>query len=104
MESRGLAMKLKPDCYPEYKRRHDELWPELAELLKKNQVSMVIYRFNDYLFVHQTAPSEDVWARVAEHPVTARWNTYMSEVLETDEDGDIRFHSLALAFAIGDFR
>jgi hypothetical protein len=24
--------------------------------------------------------------------------------LETDEDGDIRFHPLALAFAIGDFR
>ena len=104
MESRGLAMKLKPDGYSEYKRRHDELWSELAELLKKNQVSMVIYRFHDYLFVHQTAPSEDVWARVAEHPVTARWNTYMSEVLETGEDGDIRFHSLASAFAFGDFR
>lgn len=31
MRSVSMAMELKPGCYEEYKKRHDELWPELAE-------------------------------------------------------------------------
>ena len=32
-------MFLKHGFQEEYKRRHDELWPELKELLKKNEIS-----------------------------------------------------------------
>ncbi|MCI0626914.1 MAG: L-rhamnose mutarotase [Acidobacteria bacterium] len=86
MNSIGLALKLRPDCYEEYKRRHDELWPELAEILRANGISMVIYRLEDFLFVHETAPSEESWTRLNEHPVTTRaGNKYMPEVLERME-------------------
>ena len=43
MFSIGLTFKLKPGCYPEYKKAHDELWPEIAETMSDNEIDMVIY-------------------------------------------------------------
>ena len=99
----GQVLKLKPGCYDEYKKRHDELWPELAELMMAHGVDMAIYRFEDYLFIYGAAPSEQDWETMAEHPVTPRWNAYMSEVLETNENGELIRHNLPQAFAFGAF-
>jgi L-rhamnose mutarotase len=104
MSAVGLALKLRPGCYEEYKRRHDQLWPELAEAMRQQGISMVIFRFNDYLFVHGTAPSELSWQKMKEHSVTPRWNKYMAEVLETDANGEVIFHDLCLAFSFGQFK
>ena len=57
MHTVGTAMRLKPDCYDEYKRRHDELWPELAKIMDDNGVSMAIYRHGEELFLFGTAAS-----------------------------------------------
>jgi L-rhamnose mutarotase len=102
MKSIGLAMKLKPGCYDEYKRRHDDLWPELAAAMRRRGISMVIYRHEDHLFVYGTAPSEQVWKEMNDDPVTPRWNKYMAEVLQTDAQGNIIFIPLPQAFAFGD--
>ncbi|MBM3802870.1 MAG: L-rhamnose mutarotase [Acidimicrobiia bacterium] len=104
MESMGLLLRLKPGAYQEYKRRHDELWPELAQGLEANQISMMIYHFDGLLFVHEVAASKDAWSRMNELPVTARWNQFMAEVLETDGAGNIIFQELPLAFAFGTFK
>jgi len=104
MNSVGLVMELKPGCYEEYKRRHDDLWPELSHAMTSFNINMVIYRFGEHLFVHGTAPSGDAWTQLNEHPVTPRWNAYMAEVLKTDESGQIIFQSLPQAFAFGEFR
>ena len=34
MKRRAYLMRLKPGCAAEYRRRHEELWPEMAETLK----------------------------------------------------------------------
>ena len=100
----GLAMTLKPGCYDEYKRRHDELWPELAERMTSCGIDMVIYRHGDLLFVHGTAPSPEAWSQLSDDPITPKWNTHMAEVLETGDDGEIVFHELPLAFDFGKFK
>lgn len=103
MKSIGLALKLRPDCYEEYKRRHDSLWPELSEALRASDISMVIFRFGDFLFVHKTFPSDEVMERMNQHPITARWNADMAKLLETDGNGNVVFQELPRAFAFGDF-
>ncbi len=35
----AFKMKLKPGMADEYKKRHDEIWPELIDLLRRNGVS-----------------------------------------------------------------
>src|SRR5260370_2801823 len=65
----GLALTLRPGMYDGYKRAHDELWSELAEGMRANDVSMAIYRDADRLFVFGAAPSEAHWYRSRQHPI-----------------------------------
>jgi L-rhamnose mutarotase len=102
MQSIGMAMKLRLGCYEEYKLRHDNLWPDLAEAMHRRGISMVIYRFEDHLFVYGTAPSQQSWDEMKADPITPRWNRYMAEVVETDASGNIIFIPLPQAFAFGD--
>ena len=43
MWSKALTYQLKPGRYFEYKKAHDEVWPELAQAMTDNQVNMVIH-------------------------------------------------------------
>ena len=103
MKSIGLALKLRPGAYETYKKRHDEIWPEMADALTSCGISMVIYRHEDTLFVHQRAPDEASFEKMGSHPITPRWNEHMAEVLVTDENGAIIFEVLPLAFSFGEF-
>ena len=103
MFSAGLTFDLKPGCYPEYKKAHDELWPEIAASMSDNDVSMVIYKFEDQLFLCATAPSEADWAKSREHPALVKWSEYMSNMLVSDSDGQLVFHEMERAFAFGKF-
>ena len=62
------------------------------------------YRHGELLFVHEQAPSEEAFRKMGEHPVTARWNGHMAEVLETDSEGQPLQLTPPLAFSFGAFR
>ena len=70
------------------------MWPELAEGMRANDVSMAIYRDGDRLFVFAAAPSEAHWERSRQDPVLSRWDNEMAKFLETDEHGEL---AIALA-------
>ena len=100
----GLAMSLRPDAYDEYKKAHDELWPEIADSMSVNDVSMAIYKFNENLIIHAVAPTEEDWDKSREAPILEKWFEYMSTLLVTDDSGDIIFEDLPEAFAFGIFK
>jgi L-rhamnose mutarotase len=100
----GLAMQLRPGSYEQYKLAHDQLWPELAEGMNANQVSMAIYLDGDRLFLFATAPSEAHWQRSRQCPILARWDARMTELLETNEQGGIAFSILPKTFGFGEFK
>ena len=100
----GLAMKLRPGAYHQYKLAHDQLWPELAAGMSANQVSMAIYRDGTRLFLFAMAPSEAHWQRSRQDPILARWNARMADLLEIDEQGGIEFEVLPKAFGFGEFK
>jgi L-rhamnose mutarotase len=99
----GLALTLRPGAFDGYKRAHDDLWPELAEGMRANEVSMAIYRDGDRLFVFAAAPSEAHWDRSREDPILSRWDQQMAEFLETDKQGRLAFSLLPKAFGFGAF-
>jgi len=103
MFSLGLAMTLRPGAYEAYKLAHDQLWPELAEGMRTNQVSMAIYRDGDRLFLLAAAPSEAHWDRSREDPILAKWDKRMTEFLKTDRQGRISFTVLPKTFGFGQF-
>ncbi len=72
MFSIGFMMKLRPGCYVEYKKEHDDIWPDLAKSMSDNEVSMAIFRHKDHLFLHATAPTEAHWHRSRDVPILAK--------------------------------
>lgn len=70
----------------EYKRRHDAIWPELAEVLRDAGIrNYTIWNVGDELFgYYECEKGADYAARVqAESPVVDRW-----ERLHERRDGD----------------
>ena len=104
MYSIGLATTLRPGAYAEYKQAHDDIWPEVAECMADNDVSMAIYRFGDNLILHAVAPTEEDWNKSGAAPIQEKWLAYMTKLLETNEQGEVIFEVLTEAFAFGMFK
>lgn len=73
----------------EYIRRHNEIWPELVEVLKKAGISnYTIWNNGNELFgYYECEKGADYAARVqAESEVVDRWNEYMKDVMVMEMD------------------
>lgn len=89
MERMAWKGRIKSGCKQEYVRRHDALWPEMAEVLKAAGIcNYTIFANDDELFGYYECQYGIAFAEKvqAESPVVARWNTYMEEVLELEMD------------------
>jgi L-rhamnose mutarotase len=89
MKRIGFKMKLKPGCADEYKKRHDEIWPELKTLLKESGVSeysIFLDRETDILFAVQNQDGESSSQDLGENPVIQKWWKYMADIMETNTD------------------
>jgi L-rhamnose mutarotase len=94
---------LKPGCFAEYKKAHDELWPEIASALRENGVNMVIHYYEDRLFLFATAPNREALSRSHAGEAGVRWHEYMATLMITDSNGDTIVESLETAFKFGEF-
>ena len=85
----AFRMQLKPGNEAEYKKRHDEIWPELAQLLGEVGIKEY-YIFLDEvtlaLFAFQRRESNDQTASLASLPIMKRWWDYMADLMEVNED------------------
>jgi L-rhamnose mutarotase len=88
-ERYAFRMKLNPGMEDEYKRRHDEIWPELAGLLREAGVSdysIHLDRGTNILFGVLTRPKNHGMADLPDHPVMKRWWAYMADIMGTNPD------------------
>lgn len=84
-------MKLHPGAEQEYLRRHDELWPELAEHLRACGISDYhIFLDPQSLNLFAVFRAGDGFSpeRVRNHPVMQRWWDYMADIMETNTDSN----------------
>ena len=71
-------------CLEEYKRRHDEIWPEMLEVLKAAGIkNYTIWNVGNELFgYYECEKGADFAAKVqAESPVVDKWNEYRKDVM-----------------------
>ena len=82
-------MKLKPGTVAEYKRRHDEIWPELAQAIHAAGISDYSIFLDEKtltLFAVQTQADSNTVAELPHHPVVQRWWDYMAPLMEVNPD------------------
>lgn len=82
---------LRPGTQEEYRRRHDEIWPEMRELiakagLKNYSIWCLGTRLIEYF---ETDDLEQTRYILRESQVKSKWDIYMSDILVLKEDGSM---------------
>jgi L-rhamnose mutarotase len=83
-------MQLFPGKAQEYKRRHDEIWPELAALLKDTGISdysIFLDESTNSLFATLKVEWPELMDQLPAHPVMKKWWAYMKDLMESNADG-----------------
>jgi L-rhamnose mutarotase len=89
MQRHAFKMKLKPGVAAEYKRRHDEIWPELAAELKAAGVSDYSIFLDEEtltLFATQKLSERNTAAQLPNSPVVRKWWDFMAPLMEVQPD------------------
>jgi L-rhamnose mutarotase len=91
MKRRAFKMKLKAGCEAEYRRRHDEIWPELAAALREAGVSDYSIFLDEETLTLFAVRRESDSAKVAqlrENPIVRRWWDSMASLMEVHPDNE----------------
>ena len=89
MERYAWKATIKEGMREEYKRRHDEIWQEMKDLLKAAGIrNYSIWNTGEELFGYYECEKGIAYAAKmqAESPVVAKWNEYMKDVMVMEAD------------------
>ena len=87
MTRHAFRMQLKPGHVEEYRRRHDAIWPELAELLRDTGISdYSIFLDEETLALFAVLDLADDNRRdsLPDHPIMKRWWDHMAPLMEVE--------------------
>lgn len=86
MERYAFKMSLNPGCEAEYKKRHDQIWPELVDLLHEagiSDYSIHLDRETNILFGFLTRTVPHGMAALPETAIMKRWWAHMADIMQT---------------------
>ncbi|ANC87495.1 MULTISPECIES: L-rhamnose mutarotase [Sphingomonas] len=81
----AFRMMLKPGMAEEYRRRHDAIWPDLAEALREAGIydySIFLDEETNALFAVLRLHPDDKRDALPAKPVMQRWWDYMADLME----------------------
>ena len=86
---KGFKMKLYPGMEEEYKKRHNELWDEMKDMIQEHggkNYSIFLDRATNTLFGYIEIEDEEKWKKGADTAINRKWWHYMADIMETNED------------------
>ena len=89
MQRFAFKMKMKPGMKAEYKRRHAEIWPEIAELIRKSGVSdysIFLDEETNILFGVQKVSGNLGSQDLGFNEIQKKWWDYMADLMDVNAD------------------
>ena len=89
MLRQAYTMKSKPGHVAEYKKRHNEIWPELAKELRAAGIfdfSIFLEEKTLTLFAVRKISNRKRFAQLPKLPVIRKWWDYMAPLMEVNAD------------------
>lgn len=89
MEKYAWSARIKEGMEAEYVKRHQQIWPELVQLLKKAGIgNYTIWTDGNWLFgYYECEHGLDYAAKMqANSPIVDKWNEYMKDVMDMPLD------------------
>ena len=84
-----IVMKVFSGFHDEYKRRHDEIWPEMVKMLHEygaKSYSIFLDAETNSLIAYLEIEDEVLWSKSDATQICQKWWAYMKDVMETNED------------------
>tara|TARA_R110002072_G_scaffold36917_2_gene108402 strand:+ start:118 stop:432 length:315 start_codon:yes stop_codon:yes gene_type:complete len=93
MASYAWVLEVRPGCEDEYKKRHDEIWPDMLATLREAGISNYnIFRHGLTLFGYfETDDLKAAQTHLAACPVNAKWGEAMGPLMRIDVDPRTNF-------------
>lgn len=91
MEKFAFKMHLNPGCRDEYKRRHDEIWPELVTLLREAGVSDYSIHLDEdtnILFGVLWRTTHHQMDELPTHEIMQKWWAHMADIMESKPNNE----------------
>ena len=95
-------MKLNDGMAEEYKKRHNQLWPEMKDIIHNHggkNYSIFLDEETNILFGYIEIENEELWNQVGKTDINQKWWDFMAPIMETNEDNspvsidlDLMFH------------
>jgi L-rhamnose mutarotase len=101
MKRVAFTMKLKKGSEKEYIKRHNNIWPELQVLLKKQDISdysIFLDEETGTLFAVQKISGEEGSQDMGSNPIVRKWWDYMADIMEVNSDNSPRTKVLKEVF------
>ncbi len=93
MSHYAWVLEVRPGYEEEYKRRHDEIWPEMVEALRAAGIrNYNIFRHGLTLFGYfETDDLAATQRALAESEVNRRWGEWMAPIMKVETDPATKF-------------
>jgi L-rhamnose mutarotase len=102
MKRVGFQFKVRPDRLAEYKRLHQDVWPEMLEALRQSGWhNYTLFMREDGLVFGYFETEESLQAaqeKMTETEVNSRWQVFMSQFTDDQGRPDERFVELVEYF------
>ena len=101
MQKLAFKMRLHQGCEDEYRRRHDEIWPELVSLLKDagiSDYSIHLDRETNILFGVLWRSDDHQMDDLPAHDVMKKWWAHMADIMVSHSDNKPVVTDLATVF------
>lgn len=89
MVRKAFKMFLYPGMAEEYEKRHNELWPEMKDMIHEyggHNYSIYLDKETGVLYGSLEVEDEELWSKSADTPINRKWWDYMADIMETNED------------------
>ena len=97
----GFKMKLLPGQEAEYERRHNELWPEMKEMIHEHggsEYSIFLDKETLTLFGYIVIQDKELWDKGADTAINRKWWDFMADIMEVNPDNSPVSKDLQLVF------
>ena len=86
---KAFKMKLYAEKEKEYEKRHNELWPEMKEMIHEyggKNYSIFLDKETNILYGYIEIENAELWDESANTEICKKWWAYMADIMETNPD------------------
>ena len=94
-------MKLCKGMENEYEKRHNEIWPEMIEMIHKyggKNYTIFLDKDTLELFGYLEVDDEEKWNESSKTEINKKWQVYMADIMERNSDNSLVSKDLKMVF------